>query len=911
VPDELTAPRTATALFDRLQAALGGPAGIAEFIRTGPRRHPRFELLASDLARLLQGPPSDDEAFRAVRLLVDAVSSHFFTKGHTPRKKSAYRKEYFAHDQLRKRHQALIDAVAPRIADAVNGFARDLNAVLARGVWRLFGVARREYRRTLDQHAVVDFPEALSRALDLVGEMEEFTQSRFQLESRYHHLLVDEFQDTSDAQWRLVWHLVQSWREGMGISQDLPVQPTIFVVGDRKQSIYGFRDADVGVLRRASARIGELRGNREPVTRAIRRSFRAVPELLAFTNALCDALEKVPDRADAFSYEETDRFPVDLPTPSGGGPPILGLASASDLKGAARAVAAEIGRLLTSGAVRDRQTGVARAVWPGDVAILFRSRDGHQEFEAALEGEGIPSYVYKGLGFFDTEEVKDVVALLRFLADPASDLRAAAFLRSRLVRLSDHGLSALAPQIAAALVGPVSGDGRLDSDSASVLARVRLAVPNWIAAADRLPPAELLDRVLTESAYEYELAGPRVAQARENLKKIRALVRRIQNRGYTTLARVTEHLDRLSAGDESSAAIDALDAVNLMTIHAAKGLEFPVVFIVNIGRRAGGGRDPIRLSGVTEDETPSIAIGDFRSEADDDASAREREETKRLLYVAVTRARDRLYLSTVLGRDGQFLAGRAGLGDVLPPDLREIFTQAALAGGGEATWASGGSRHRFRVCPVPAEAEPAGLRVSRPPPVEALPQDLGPPVSAREIERRRVTDAVQPASGSALMVTRLEAANALVDPQLVGTLVHRLLEHIGLDPGNLDVERTAESLLRREERLMAVDIAATIGAAARRYQSLRTRPELIAPLGGSAWRHEVPVVLVEAGHVLRGAIDTLVTGPDGRVTVVEFKTGRRLEEHERQLAHYVEAASRLLPGRTVEGLLVYAENDHE
>ena len=110
---------------------------------------------------------------------------------------------------------------------------------------------------------------------------------------------------------------------------------------------------------------------------------------------------------------------------------------------------------------------------------------------------------------------------------------------------------------------------------------------------------------------------------------------------------------------------------------------------------------------------------------------------------------------------------------------------------------------------------------------------------------------------------------------------------------------------------MAVDVAATISAAAQRYQSLRTRPDLIARLSGSAWRHEVPVVLGEAGHLLRGAIDTLATGPGSLATVVEFKTGRRLQEHERQLAHYVEAASRLMPGRTVEGLLVYAENDQE
>ena len=88
-----------------------------------------------------------------------------------------------------------------------------------------------------------------------------------------------------------------------------------------------------------------------------------------------------------------------------------------------------------------------------------------------------------------------------------------------------------------------------------------------------------------------ELRGARVVYARENLKKVRALIRRIQNRGYATMARIADHLDRLAIGDEPNAAIDALDAVSLMTIHAAKGLEFPVVFIVNLAR---GYRKPAR-----------------------------------------------------------------------------------------------------------------------------------------------------------------------------------------------------------------------------------------------------------------------------------------------------------------------------
>jgi superfamily I DNA/RNA helicase len=111
-----------------------------------------------------------------------------------------------------------------------------------------------------------------------------------------------------------------------------------------------------------------------------------------------------------------------------------------------------------------------------------------------------------------------------------------------------------------------------------------------------------------------------------------------------------------------------------MTVHAAKGLEFPIVFLVNLGRGTGGVRAPIRVATGPGGEA-AISIADYQSEADEDAQARDREETKRLLYVAITRARDRLYLSATLS-DGTCRMGRGSLGEVLPPSLRELFVQA-------------------------------------------------------------------------------------------------------------------------------------------------------------------------------------------------------------------------------------------
>src|SRR5207247_3920132 len=122
------------------------------------------------------------------------------------------------------------------------------------------------------------------RAVKLLKDLDEFSESRLRLEARHRHVLVDEFQDTSRAQWELVRHLVTSWGEGFGAADDA-IPPSIFIVGDRKQSIYGFRDADVALVDEAGQFIEGLRPDSRP-RQAISVSFRSAPEILAFVNDL-------------------------------------------------------------------------------------------------------------------------------------------------------------------------------------------------------------------------------------------------------------------------------------------------------------------------------------------------------------------------------------------------------------------------------------------------------------------------------------------------------------------------------------------------------------------------------------------------------------------------------------------------
>jgi ATP-dependent helicase/nuclease subunit A len=707
-PRDLTSAAACRAAAGRLAQLFSGVrGGLPSFLQSGPQRHPQFAMLARDVEALCRPDAilfDSRTAQAAFRQLADRLRGYFLTQEGKPRGERFAGTGFAAADcdstHSWKRHREAAAELAPAVKEAINGFRRDLNVVLSRGVWRMFAVTVSQYQRTLAARALLDFPGVLEHAVRLLKQMDEFARSRYRLEARYRHVLVDEFQDTSRAQWELVEQLIQSWGEGLGASADA-LAPSIFIVGDRKQSIYGFRDAETALLDEAAELVGGLRGV-EGAREAISVSFRSIPPLLAFVNDVFEAVESSrPDGQGsryAFRYGDQDRFPIvggrQFPEGEAADPP-LGIVAGGTTALAAEAVAGEIVRLIGHATVRDRTTGMRRTAQAGDIAILFRSRESHREFESALERRGVPAYVYKGLGFFDADEIQDAMAVLRYLAEPTSNLRAAAYLRSRLIRLSDPAVAALAPRLAQAIVGDEAPPGLGDEDD-RVLGHARASTARWLALVDRVTPAELLDVVLRESAYYFEVRGPRRRQALENLKKLRGLIRKIQNRGYATLSRIADQLEQLATGDESNAVIDALDAVNLMTVHAAKGLEFPIVFLVNIGRGTGNMRAPIRIA-TSSSGVPTAAVADFQSEADEEAQSREREETKRLVYVALTRARDRLYLSATV-RDGTCRMGRGSLGEALPASLVTLLAEAAAIpdGSGTITWtAPGGRTHPF------------------------------------------------------------------------------------------------------------------------------------------------------------------------------------------------------------------------
>ena len=320
--------RAAARLADTLRSVEGG---LAAFLADGPRFHPRFAMLARDIETLAPAGPAGSadpaELASRMRLIADGLRDHFLNDKGEPRTRWPYKASDADTPEAWKRHRDRAQRLAPAIAADLARFSRDLNVVLSHAVWRVFEVALSGYRRTLAAHAVVDFPDALWRTLDLLAQMDEFAQSRYLLRRAITTCSWTSSRTRArrSGSWSGVW--CRPGAKASGWSRTRRSPPSIFIVGDRKQSIYGFRDADVGVLGAGRA-ASPACGQDGSVRRAIRKSFRAVPALLAFANDLFDAVEKAgaaatrsPTASRIASRSARRRAPAE---------PVLGLVVAPD-----------------------------------------------------------------------------------------------------------------------------------------------------------------------------------------------------------------------------------------------------------------------------------------------------------------------------------------------------------------------------------------------------------------------------------------------------------------------------------------------------------------------------------------------------------------------------------------------------
>ena len=694
----------------------------------------------------------------------------------------------------------------------------------------------RRLRARQTMSGLVDFDGLLVRTRDLLRDAPNV---RSALKRRYELILVDEFQDTDPIQYEIVFLLAERGAESSPDAYGTRLAPgRLFIVGDAKQSIYRFRGADYAAYRRAVRHVLDQGGAEISLTS----NFRSTGSVLASVNALFAETVSPIWTASAYlpSYEPVHAERED---PAASAVEVWSPSVAADALAETRrraeglALASEVAAF----------AGGDRAWRYDDVLVLFRGFSDLAPYLRAMREAGVPFVVSGGRTFFERTEIVQAMAVLRAVADPDDPVARLAYLRSPAGGVPDTELAAAAHDPGPALLA--AGD-RLD--------RLR--------AEAALLPVDAAVRHVLESSGLVALSGLsfEAAQRVANLDKLALAASELARDGRRTLLETVDALEEGFETDEEgdSPLADAeRDAVRVMTIHKAKGLEAPIVILADTAAGRSN-KSPKRFSA----RMARLALGEFvRLEgprfrnaasiaASIDDARHEQAEDVRLLYVALTRARDRL---VVFGGGRR----RSAWGDAV------------------ASWTLGVT-HRTLAAPGP------GVSVD-PPASLGAPAALARYESAMGTLRAHALPPFRSPSGRSGGTVDKPATEGLVDALLArdaGRIVHARL-------AGLTTQET-DSALGEADAILGAFAASPLAA---RWAAL----DVVG--------REMPMLFGEDDARWRGAIDLLYRDADGTLVVADFKTDsspeRALERHRPQLAVYVDAVRAAIPGVKVRAEL--------
>jgi ATP-dependent helicase/nuclease subunit A len=523
------------------------------------------------------------------------------------------------------------------------------------------------YQRLKSQQQALDFTDLEWHAHRLLADPDHAAYLQVRLDARYRHILVDEFQDTNPLQWQVLQSWLASYGEREPGGED--DRPRVFVVGDPKQSIYRFRRAEPRVFDAARELLRRDFGAVHLRTNVTRRNARRVLDVLdrvMTSNPLYQPQSTLAQGEGAFVLLPPSPA---LPAPEQEDAVLRDVLATPRLERdtenryrEGRALANEI--LDQVARLRVRDADGERAARFADVLLLVRRRTHLAQYERALRDAGVPYVSDRRGGLLATLEADDLTALLGFLTSPSADLMLAHALRSPVFGAADEDLIRLARAAGAswwqrllALHPPAEvrqkGEaGPMDEP----LARAARLLARWLDAARVLPVHDLLDRIYFEGDLRrrYATAAPAAmhAQVQANLDAFIELALAIDAGRYPSLPRFIDELAGLKrhapeeAPDEGPA--DAGDAVRVMTIHGAKGLEAEIVLLADTHARERNDAEGVLVVWPPDAPAPEhvslVARGEARRDearaawfADDDAQ-REQEDWN-LMYVAATRAR--------------------------------------------------------------------------------------------------------------------------------------------------------------------------------------------------------------------------------------------------------------------------------
>ena len=843
---------------------------------------------------------------RAFRL--KAWLDAFFTREETPRSRVVTNAVAAKFPDLDERLRRETERLSP-----LRERARAIRALAAtRGLLLLARHIINAYRSEKAMRGVLDYGDLISRTVDLLNSSEAALWVQYKLDRGIDHILVDEAQDTSPEQWRIVEALAGEFFSGQGARR---VRRTIFAVGDEKQSIFSFQGAAPVLFARMEKRFARLAGEAGLGWEKVRLnlSFRSTADVLAAVDRVFLAAEMhgglstpaeapvhVASRVGEPGHVEVWPLfePVEVETPEDWAAPLDARSDIDPATTLARQIAATLKTWFTRGEVLE---ATGEPIRPGDVLILLRRRNPMAELLLrALKEQGIAVAGADRLVLTDHIAVQDLMALASFVLLPEDDHALACVLKSPLIGFTDDQLFRIAHQRKGSLWAALEEAAGRDERAAKAYRRLH----GWRGRADLMPPYEFFARILGSDGGRRQFFARLGSEAEEALDEFLALALDFERGTAATLQGFLDWLEKVAPVITRD--LDAgRDEVRVMTVHGAKGLEAPVVFLADTCSPPETGKPlPILSLPRAEPDGGKLVLWNTRrsehtrlhEKALEIVRIEEGEEYRRLLYVAMTRARDRLYVCGYRGgkkiREESWYAWiRKALEPVSEKRPVDFSSEPALVfrvteRRAAATATHGKDRPATDIPAWLTKRVAAAAAIDRIAPSRTMAEERGTPA-------------------------RSEAGAAARRAMRRGEILHRLLESLPSLPEARRRGAAERHVAARGgefdegERAQMVDEAMRI-----------LTDERFAAVFGPDSRAEVDIsgsLELDGRKMLAGGrIDRLAVRPDG-ILLVDFKTTRSVPDSPetadrasiRQLAIYRKLLANLYPGRPITTALVY------
>ena len=855
-----------------------------------------------DYRRLFPREYSPDAVSAAARLLEDNAAI-FMTTGGTPRIRGCSPEGQAWNEQMVEFCNLV------RVANWNAEFGRTFELFRKRFL--------ETYTRAKREAGQVDYDDMEFLALKLFQDEADWQNILYAFDEHTDHILVDEFQDTSFLQWGIIDKLTEEWRAGEGAKTDRGINPTIFIVGDDKQSIYMFRDAKVEVFAAAADRLELWLGKDKLERVTLEDNYRSLQSLIDFNNAFFSKLMSPTASSPGPSPWQTRYAPFRRArNNTAPGKVEIILDRLDDNVGPRRqreaAIIAKRIRSIVSSpqspafrplTVFDRNPDgpeIARSCEYRDIAILIRSRTHLPAIEDALLGEDIPFMVLGGTGFYSEPETRYLTSLLSFLVDPTDDVALYVTLRGPFFGIEERDLFfanqplPLAPRPSP--LAPFLWDRvKSSAEPGTPLKASQTALDRWLAQVHRAPLSRIIEQALTERGAWSKFWEP---QREANVRKFISIIEGWEASGDHPL-RILRRLEQAGANEpKADVRTEGRNAVQIITVHSAKGLQFPVVFLPGLDdkiRSANSSGDRLIIEEIAADDVLVSYIPDAgirrTSEFHQRYVQKEYEEEKRIFYVACTRARDALFLTGIW--DVKSLA------DTRLTWLVELLGLHEEGDGFALEPALPGT-----TCIAPADIP----EVSSPVPAVHDAESSRPVRHSSLVNRHSSIPTIRAVTRH----TPSDQANYDHESIGLGEIIHKLLEEISEGKLTADSSRlTAE--IGRLLRLAGLpdSLSASIESAVHSLVSNVGLWDIIKPQPNSF--AELPVTYSDGETVFTGRIDRVIVTND-EVRIYDYKTFKvarkdiaalAREYYDGQLRYYEAACSRLYPGRRVSTFVIF------